>query len=140
LCTLMLRCQKLPSDERQRYIGRIFRIILPPFHLTPSMRAIRSSYRVRILYEKTRMAGRQSGEGRMMIDSVVWAQYINVTDQSCTRVGLTRGSGRVGFGSCRNPGILAGRVESRFPWIGVGSRNFDPRGTQTDIQTACTSP
>jgi len=27
------------------------------------------------------MAGLQSGEGRMMIDSVVWAQYINVTDR-----------------------------------------------------------
>jgi len=27
------------------------------------------------------MAGLQSGEGRMMIDSVVWAQYINVTDK-----------------------------------------------------------
>jgi len=26
------------------------------------------------------MAGLQSGEGRMMIDSVVWAQYINVTN------------------------------------------------------------
>jgi len=26
------------------------------------------------------MAGLQSGEGRMMIDSVVWSQYINVTD------------------------------------------------------------
>jgi len=26
------------------------------------------------------MAGLQSGEGRIMIDSVVWAQYINVTD------------------------------------------------------------
>jgi len=26
------------------------------------------------------MAGLQSGEGRMMIDSVVWAQNINVTD------------------------------------------------------------
>jgi len=26
------------------------------------------------------MAGLQSGEGRMMIDSVVWAQYINVAD------------------------------------------------------------
>jgi len=25
------------------------------------------------------MAGLQSGEGRMMIDSVVWEQYINVT-------------------------------------------------------------
>jgi len=29
---------------------------------------------------KTRMAGLQSGEGRVIIDSVVWAQYINVTD------------------------------------------------------------
>jgi len=27
------------------------------------------------------MAGLQSGEDRMMIDSVVWAQYINVTDR-----------------------------------------------------------
>jgi len=27
------------------------------------------------------MAGLQSREGRMMIDSVVWAQYINVTDR-----------------------------------------------------------
>jgi len=26
------------------------------------------------------MAGLQSGEGRMMIDSVVWSQYNNVTD------------------------------------------------------------
>jgi len=26
------------------------------------------------------MAGLQSGEGRMMIDSVIWEKYINVTD------------------------------------------------------------
>jgi len=26
------------------------------------------------------MAGLQSGEGRMMIDSVVWAQHVNMTD------------------------------------------------------------
>jgi len=26
------------------------------------------------------MTGLQSGEGRMVIDSVIWAQYINVTD------------------------------------------------------------
>jgi len=38
------------------------------------------SYRVHIGYGKTRMAGLQSDEGRMMIDSVVWAQHINVTD------------------------------------------------------------
>jgi len=27
------------------------------------------------------MAGLQSGAGRMMIDSVIWAQHINVTDR-----------------------------------------------------------
>jgi len=31
------------------------------------------------------MAGLQSGEGRMMIDSVVWAQYINLTDRQPRR-------------------------------------------------------
>jgi len=39
-----------------------------------------SSYQVHIWHEKTRMAGLQSGEGRMLIDSVVWAQCIYVTD------------------------------------------------------------
>jgi len=29
---------------------------------------------------RCRMVGLQSGEGRMMTDSVVWAQYIKVTD------------------------------------------------------------
>jgi len=37
-------------------------------------------YRVHIWYGITRTAGLQSGEGPMMIDSVVWPQYINVTD------------------------------------------------------------
>jgi len=31
------------------------------------------------------MAGLQSGEGRMTIDSVVWAQYVNVTDTQTYR-------------------------------------------------------
>jgi len=31
------------------------------------------------------MAGLQSGEGRMIIDSVAWAQYINVTDTQTHR-------------------------------------------------------
>jgi len=34
-----------------------------------------------LVWKKTRMAGLQSREGRMMIDSVVWAQHINVTDE-----------------------------------------------------------
>jgi len=47
---------------------------------TLSMRGISSSCRVHIWYDRTRMAELQSCEGRMMIDSVVWVQYINVTD------------------------------------------------------------
>jgi len=49
-------------------------------HSTPSMRGIPSSYWVHVWCGKTRMAVLQSGEGRMMVDSVVWAQCINVTD------------------------------------------------------------
>jgi len=55
-------------------------IYLPTSHSMPSMRGIPSSYLVHIWWGKTRMAGLRSGEGRLMIDSVVWAQYINVTD------------------------------------------------------------
>jgi len=47
---------------------------------SPSMKGIRWSYRVHIQHGKSRMAGLQSVEGRMIINSVVWAQYINVTD------------------------------------------------------------
>jgi len=50
---------------------------LPLSHLMPS---IFSSYRVHIWHGKTRMAGLQSGIGRMMINSVVWVEYIDVTD------------------------------------------------------------
>jgi len=53
--------------------------------LTASMKGNPSSYRVHIWSGKTRMAGLQSGEGRMMIDSVVWAQHINVTDTQTHR-------------------------------------------------------
>jgi len=44
------------------------------------MRGTLSSYRVHIWYGTIRMAGLQSGEGRVMIESVVRAQYINMTD------------------------------------------------------------
>jgi len=68
VCTPMLCCQALNS-------------ILTYFcHLMNSMRGITSGYQVHIWYGKTRMAGLQSGEGRVMINSVVWAQHINVTD------------------------------------------------------------
>jgi len=49
-------------------------------YLTPLMRRILSSYHVHLLYCKTRMAKLQFNDGRMMIDSVAWAQYINVSD------------------------------------------------------------
>jgi len=62
---------------------------LPLFHLMPSMRGIPRAYRVHIWYGKTRTAGLQSGEGPMMIDSVVWAQYINVTEWH-TAINVTR--------------------------------------------------
>jgi len=75
-----IRCTVLPSGERLRFTGLILRLLPTPSHLTPSMRVDPSSCRVHILYGKTRMAGLQSGAGCMMIDSVVLAQYINVTD------------------------------------------------------------
>jgi len=64
------------STERLSAIGRHALIgfsdfYLPRTHLTLSVKKIPSSYRIHILYGKTRMAGIQSGEGRMMIDSVV---------------------------------------------------------------------
>jgi len=51
-----------------------------PSHIGALNEGYLLNYQVHIWYGKTRMAGLQSGEGRMMIDSVVWAQYINVTD------------------------------------------------------------
>jgi len=48
------------------------------------MRGLPTSYQVHIWYRKTRMAGLQYGEGRTMMDSVVWAQHINVTDSQTT--------------------------------------------------------
>jgi len=41
------------------------------------------------------MAGLQSGEGRMMIDSVIWAQYINVTDRQQMPRQLTALGGKI---------------------------------------------
>jgi len=54
-----------------------FSFFLPLSHFTPTKSGIPWSYRVHIWCGKARMAGLQSGEGRMMIDSVVWAQHIN---------------------------------------------------------------
>jgi len=51
-----------------------------PLSFDALKKGIPSSYWIYIWYGNTRMAGLKSGKGRMMIDSVVWAQYINVTD------------------------------------------------------------
>jgi len=61
-------------------LAAFYDFYLPIFHLMPSMRGITLSYRVHIWRGKPRMAGLQSGEGRTMIDWVIWAQYTNVTD------------------------------------------------------------
>jgi len=58
---------------------------LPIYHLIPSMKVMPSSYRVLVWCGKFRMAGLQSSEGRMMIDSVVWAQCFKVTDTQTNR-------------------------------------------------------
>jgi len=52
---------------------------LYPFLLDAFALELSGSY-LDIWCGQTRMAKLQSGEGRMMIDSVVWTQYINVTD------------------------------------------------------------
>jgi len=84
-CVLLIYCpdfptrSHLPEGSSWQHIGRIF-CHLPLSHLTPSMKRIPPSYRVHIWCGKTILAGLQSDESRMMIDSVVWAQYINVTD------------------------------------------------------------
>jgi len=46
------------------------------------------------------MAELQSGEGRMIIDSVVWAQYMNVTDtqQTDSHVAVANSALRTGVG------------------------------------------
>jgi len=66
------------------------------------------------------MAGLQSREGRMMIDSVVWAQYINVTDtqtatqprrHSSSRPNALRLAEKLGY---LNPHVLK-PVERHYP-------------------------
>jgi len=63
-----------------RFIGQIFLLLPAPLRSDALNEGIPYSYRVHIWYRKTRMARLQSDEGCMMIDLVIWAQYINVTD------------------------------------------------------------
>jgi len=66
-------------------IWRMTAIYWPDFptftYLSPTLRpqcvGCRRAIGFIFSFGETRMAGLQSGEGRMMIDSVVWAQYIN---------------------------------------------------------------
>jgi len=70
-----------PEGKSWQHIGSIFQHI--PFNAFSEV--IPLSYWVHIWYGKTKMAGLQCDEGRMMINSVVWAQYINVTDTHTQR-------------------------------------------------------
>jgi len=86
-CPLVNDCDLLAGFcdlQRAAYRLDFSDFYLPLSHFTPSMRKY-LYYQFHIWYEKTRMAGLQSGEGRMMIDSVVWAQYVNVTDRQTHR-------------------------------------------------------
>jgi len=68
-------CTNLFTRRRLPRIGRTLRLLPTPlpFDVEPS-----GSY---LVWKNQRMAGLQSGGGRTMIDSVVWAQYINVADR-----------------------------------------------------------
>jgi len=69
-----------PEGSSWQHIGSIF-VFLPTFLLFDALND-GDTFEVSGLYlvRKTRIAGLQSGVSRMMIDSVVWAQYINVTN------------------------------------------------------------
>jgi len=70
----------LPSGEWLLFIGLIFRFLPTPFPFDALNEADPLDLSASYMYEETRMAGLQSGEGRPVIDSVVWAQYIIVTN------------------------------------------------------------
>jgi len=71
---------KLPSGKRLRFIGLIFQLLPTPRPYDALDEGDSSSYRVHIWYGKTRIAGLQSGVGCIMIDSVIWTQYIYMWD------------------------------------------------------------
>jgi len=79
-CTPCCAVRSCPLVNDCDLLAWFFDFYFPVFHSTPPIKEIPSSYRIHIWYKKTRMAGLQSGEGRMMIDSIVLAQYVNVTD------------------------------------------------------------
>jgi len=76
------------------------------------MRGILSSYLIDIWYGKTRTDGLQSGLGCMMIDSVVWAQYINATDtQTDSRVAITNATPKHCVGWQKVAGVVIDHCE-----------------------------
>jgi len=69
-----------PEGSSCQHIALIFRLLPTPFPVNVVNDGDHLElYRVHIGWGKTRMAGLQSGEDRMMIDSVVWAQYVTDT-------------------------------------------------------------
>jgi len=79
-CDLLAGCCDSQSFTRGQLFGLIFRLLPTPQPIWRPQWRISSSYLVHSWYGKTRMAGLQSCKRCTMIDSVVWVQYINVTD------------------------------------------------------------
>jgi len=75
----MLCCKELPSSEWLQFIYLFFSTSTDPFPIWCPQWGDPFELSGSCRCGKTRMTGLQSGEGRMMIDSVVWAQYINMT-------------------------------------------------------------
>jgi len=69
------------QNRADKFVYEFSDFYLPIFHLFSAVRVIPSSCWFHVWYWEIRTTGLQSSEGRMMIDSVVWAQYINVTDR-----------------------------------------------------------
>jgi len=63
----------------------ISRLVPTPLPFNALNEGIPSSYLILISHGITRMAGLQFGEGRMMIDSVVWTQSVHQRDRHTDR-------------------------------------------------------
>jgi len=84
------------------------------------------------------MAGLQSGDGRIMIDSVVWAQYINVTDrQTDSHVAVANAAQRPGIGR-QSEGKVPYYVRGSDDVVLQASTSREPR-THSAAQTPSSS-
>jgi len=80
---LAASCYDTHASFLYKFLTRLSAALLLS-HEKPSITA---SCQVHFWFGKTIMAGLQSGEDHMMIDLVIWAQYINVSDTLTARQG-----------------------------------------------------